>query len=343
MKAERRGFYLSIAFVQLVVIGILMGAIIDKSFGGGKNAYILCFAVWIGIVCFTPLFNSFFASIPKNSGAVIENRFRTYERARNVADHIKLKPTKALREVGPGLQGLLLWERVGWVIDLGKQIILTDPVSAPTRDNIMVTVKWRVILTPLRGYLVNLVRHEGDTVRKFFEGEFRAAITQMISGQYADAVVDAHGITIKPSIFENIIILKGLFIHTFGGGSVIHTDEEQYGTFTNDPQITDIERSAEFQKSVEAVKIGENNAKTIDTYKKAGLEPNQALIAVLETQGLDASTIHDFRFKLDAKGLENLRQIIWGGNPIPGQGGGHGGGKGGGGQGGNKPKQGGTP
>jgi hypothetical protein len=325
LTMSNRMKYLIISFTEILSIGILIGCGFCFFFGWSINAFIIGIMIWTSTVGFTPLVNRFFALIPKNSGAVIINTWRSYEIPSNENDRTKLQPTNALRETGPGFQGLLLWENVGWVIDLGKQIQLGTEITAYSKDNIELTIDWQVILTPLQGYLTYLVRHSDDTVRKFFEGKCRAKIIELISNEHAQSVPAQGTIPAIPNINERIDQLKALFNGLFGGPNSVDEDERQYGTFTNNPQIINIKRSQKFQKSVEALQINKNNAAAIKELVGkvedggAGLNPNQALIGVLSAQDIPTDNLIDVDLRVE--GLQNARyiSIVGGALPRPGK------------------------
>lgn len=298
-----RAYYLTISALEIIAIWLFSSLFAIVVFGGSVNTFIGVFIAWCLLLGFTPLINRFFILVPKNSGAVIVNEFRTYERVTSKDKLTKLQPTEALREVGPGIQGILLWEKVGWLIDLGKQVQLNAPITAYSKDNIELNIEWQVILTPLRNYLANLVRHDDDTVRRFFEGRCRSFIIELISSEYAQEAED------HDSIFEKVDDLKTKFGNLFGGSGTIHPDEEEYGAFTNDPQLIGIKRSASFQKSVEALQINKNNAAAIETLKGKGLQPKQALIGTLSAQGIPTDGLIDVTADVKVEGLENLREI----------------------------------
>lgn len=312
-KADRI-FFLAVAVLEIIVIGLAIGWIGTMFFDAGFITYMIGMMIWIAIVGYTPLVNSFFIVVPRNAGAVISNVFRTYETYSDDKLLTRLQPTKALREVGPGLHGLLLWEKVGWVLNLGKQVVIDKPVTTYSRDHIELTIDWQVILTPLQGYLINLVRHEEDTVKRYFEGRFRSKLIDVVSKQYAQDVLDEDGVTVlKHSIFEqteDLNELKEGFKNFFGGTEGLHDDEKQFGTFTNEPQLISIRRSPDFQKSVESLSINNNNVRALNNLRdKAGLEANLALIAVLASQGKPTDNIRDVAFSGKIQGLENLQNL----------------------------------
>lgn len=311
MKETNRLVCLTFSAGLLIFVGFLIGLMLDLAFGGGLNTYIVAYILWAALLGFTPLINRFFINVPKNSGAVIQNMLYTYKPTATIDELTKLQPTDALREVGPGIQGILLWEKVGWIIDLGKRIKLNSPITAYTKDNIEVNIEWQVILTPLRTFLVNLVRHDDDTVQKFFDGKCRSAIIEMVSQEYAQSTM-VGGVTL-PSIFEKISHLKDKFKNLFGGAGHVHDDEREYGAFTNDPQLTNIKRSSAFQKAVEALQISTSNAEAVNKFKNHGLSPKAALIGTLASQNLSTEGLFDV--DLNVKGLKKLKNLSFVGTP----------------------------
>ncbi len=316
---ERRGEYLLVAILEIVIIGLVLGWIVkfilnERYEIATSTIYISSMMVWISVIGFTGLHRRFFTYVPENSGAVIVNQLRTYEEPKKEEDRTKLMPTKSLREVGPGLQGLLLWEKVGWVIDLGKQITIKKEVTAYSKDKIELKLDWQVILTALRGYLVNLVRHDGDTIALFFEGACQAKLIELISHEYAQDVPAEAGAEAIQSLSERLVIIKEEFNNFLGGPNDTDDIEKQFGTFTNSPQIINIRWPKGFTESAEALRVNMNNAAAMTalTRDNPGLKPNQALIAVLTAQGKSPDGLID----LNISGLENLHTLNMAGNPA---------------------------
>lgn len=302
-----RAIYIMIASAEILVIGFLLGLVIALIFGGGIYALATGFIIWTLILGFTRALNAFFIIVPENSGAVIINLFRTYEENPKPTELVE---TKSLREVGPNLQGILLWERVGWVIDLGKQIMLDKPITTPSKDNIRLTISWQVMLTPLQGHLVNLVRHDEDTVTKYFDGYFRGKLIDFISHELAQSIAAKRGKKATKSVYERQEEIKDEFEKCLGGAGDTSEEEERFGTFTNNPQLLSITRSDDFQKSVEALAINENNARAIKILVKQGLSEKQALMAVLASQEKRTDGLIDAT--VSVTGLDNLQTLVMG-------------------------------
>lgn len=320
---KNRWSVIAISIGEIVGVGLIFGFILvllqnklglENAWGRHLNAYLIGVIIWILVVGFTPLINYFFVIVPKNSGAVVVNTLATYRDPRNDAERTTLQPTLALREIGPGLQGILIWEKIGWIIDLGKQIDLGTQITAYSRDNIELKIDWQVILTPLRGCLTNLVRHSDDTVKKYFEGLFKAKIIELVSREYAQEVIATPGVRASKSVIQRIERLKDEFNSFLGGPKAVSEIEEQYGTFTNNPILVSISRSPAFQQSVESLLINKNNAEAIQNLRKqGGLEANQATIAVLASQGKETEGLID----VNIRGLENAEIVALGAGMMP--------------------------
>jgi len=305
-RPRGRLLYLAFSTAELIFILWFIGFIVDKLVGswmGTVNAYATGAVIGCLILAFTGLINRMFIIVEGNSGGVIENLLRTYQVPVDPNDRTELRPTRALRETGPGLQGILFWEKKFRIIDLGKKIDVLLKITTYSEDNIELVIEAQAILTPLQGYLCNLVRHDPNTVKTYFEGYFRAFIIQMLSHQLAQAIPG------RQSITDKIADLKDDFKGCLGGPRVASYEERQKGTFSNTPQLISIIRSKRFQESVEAMQISKNTADAVKLLQDLGkLEPNQALIAVLAAQGVTNENLVDIKYS----GFENAKRVYLG-------------------------------
>jgi cell division protein FtsW len=93
--------------------------------------------------------------------------------------------------------------------------------------------------------LVNLVRKGEDASQSYFKGRFETKIREWMRKRQ-DKDVDTGSTDLKDE-----------FSNTFGGENQISQTEEDYGMFTNTPQILTINRSDSYQKAAEAVMVAE--------------------------------------------------------------------------------------
>ncbi|MFA6459381.1 MAG: SPFH domain-containing protein [Candidatus Paceibacterota bacterium] len=303
-----------------IILGLrLIG--LDLGPRGQMNVYIMVYMVWAFVFFLYPgpkwpIHKYFFRKSPKNSALVIVNDWSTFEKPKTDVDRTKLQPTSSMRETGPGWQGLIpIIEEVGWTIDLGKQIVLNEPITAYTKDKVKVTVRWQVIITPLRGYLVNLVRHDDETIEKYFMGRCRSKIIQMISNEYSREILDVDGKKVLHRGFnEKIDDLKDKFKDLFDGPDAVSKDEKEFGVYTNDPQITEILRSDTVQDAVEATENAKITAEGIAALKQNNpkMTDKQAAMIMLTLRGLPTDGLRDYTIT----GLENVHTLITADNPL---------------------------
>lgn len=290
---RERTYLIGMMAVQPLIAGAI-GWIINLFFTIGSAGFLIGAMIWTLILLFTPAVHMFFVNVTPNHAVVFANQLRRYESPEHDEHGLKLKETRVLREAGPGLQGKLPWETIAnnRFIDLRRHIVLSSNVSAYSKDGIQLIIDWQVILTPLRGYLTNLVRFDLEAIRKFFLAECQAFIICMIN---------KHD---EKWIFENIGNLEEEFEYLFGGP--VHTDdtEELYGVFTNDPQLVSVTRSEAYQKAAEAKEIAAKNAEAVRKFKDLGIDPEHALNVVLAQQGgnVDIKAIR-------ISGLEELKNV----------------------------------
>jgi hypothetical protein len=153
----------------------------------------------------------------------------------------------SLREVGPGYNGKFPWEMQFESVNLRSEIVIGNPADKPlicyTEDNITLQIVWQVVLTPLRGFCANLVRKGEEATRAFFQGEFEQAIINFVKKHKERDIA---------GLLPN---LKEEFKKVFGGPDQISDTEEDYGVFTNTPQIVSVTRSTNYQKAAEAEQV----------------------------------------------------------------------------------------
>jgi hypothetical protein len=215
--------------------------------------------VWSLVLFKTPVFGWFFINVKANWAVILGNQtiydqipkglLSGSNQAPNAVDpRTKMYNLKSLREIGPGLRGKFPWEIPFESIDLRSEIVIGNdktPLKCYTEDNIERTVTWQAILTPLRGHLVNLVRKGEDASQSYFKGRFETKIREWMRKRQ-DKDVDTGSTDLKDE-----------FSNTFGGENQISQTEEDYGMFTNTPQILTINRSDSYQKAAEAVMVAE--------------------------------------------------------------------------------------
>ena len=268
-------------FATSVVI-LLFTAIFGKLFVGIPLGII----VWALVLFKTPMFEWSYFNVKPNWALIVGDQL--------VYDKIPDKPQDdsqpdprvgmynldSMREIGPGLRGRKPGEVVYESINLQAEILISKTIRGYTKDNIPLDIDYQFVMTPLRGRLINLARKGEKTSKAFFEGKSDQHIINWLRENTEDGV------------FKCLADLKETFKNVNGGPNRIDEDEEEYGWFTNTPQITRVKRSAEYEKAAEGFMVGQKAGDVIEEINKSydGHEkpdPNMVLAAATRMIGQD--------------------------------------------------------
>ena len=246
-----------------VGIALLLSTILWWMGFAPQLALLVGVAGWSLIILKTPVFDWFVINVENNWVVILGNRLE-YDKVPDKPAVVvegtpdprtKMYELKSLREVGPGYNGKFPWEIQFESVHLRSEVIIGDTTNEPlicyTSDNITLEVTWQVVLTPLRGFCVNLVRKGEEATQAFFKGEFQQAIINWIKESK------------ESEIAGMLPTLNGKFVKVCGGPDQISVAEENHGVFTNSPQILTIKRSASYQKAAEAEQVAVRMKKVI--------------------------------------------------------------------------------
>ncbi len=251
--------WLAVTIIDHTLTGVIVGII-----------------AWSLILFKTPVWDWCFINTKANWVVIMANQ-TTYDVVPSkLADRTDVEsfPLRSMREVGPGIRGKLPWEVRSAELNLESEIVIGNkssgsPLKCVTGNEIEVFVVWQVILTPLRGYLVNFIRQDETAVKAYFSGQFEQAILTWVKGQ------DEGGIAGKLSD------LRLAFEHVFGGPNEVHPQERKNGTFTGDPQINSYARNAEFQQAAQAGQVAQRLQVVVQTVNAAfgeGVKPDPNVV-----------------------------------------------------------------
>lgn len=205
--------------------------------------------IWTVVLYKTPVFDWTFINVQKNWSVIVANQIVYDKLPDDKNARTKAFPLTSVREVGSGIRGKKPNEVVIESINLLGELVTGtveggEKLQCYTRDNIPLLIGWQAVLTPLQGYLVNLARKGEDASKAFFRGEFEQFIISWIKTRDED------------NVFSSLENLKKEFTDSiFGGSDVVDPREEEYGIFTNTPQIISVVRDPRFQKAAEGVEI----------------------------------------------------------------------------------------
>lgn len=266
---------MTVFMVQIVMICIITAGF--TVFTGAVTGLCLGLITWVMILTKTPLFKWFFVNVTPNWSVILGNQINRDVVPVNPDERIKMFRLVSLREVGPGLHCKLPWEMVADTVDLRSELVIGSskggPLECYTAGNIKLLIEWQVILTPLRGYLPNLIRKGQDATKAYFKGAFEQAIIAWVKTKT------------ETEVFDSLSDLKSFFAEVFDGGSKVSEVEKEFGVFTNNPQIISVNRSPDYQRAAEGVQIAARTQEAIERLKLAGADANLLLLAAAATTG----------------------------------------------------------
>ncbi len=267
--------------IQIIMIGFI--AYVFHFFLGIAFGSLSGIVIWSAILIKTPVFDWFVINVEQNWAIVLGNQLIRNEVSSasnnpNTPDpRTQMLPQKSLRVVWPGINLKLPWEIQFDSVDLRSEAVIGNTLKCYTEDNIELLVTWQVILTPLRDeHLANLVRKGQDAAKAFFTGTFEQEITRWVKTKKEAAV------------FAALNDLKSHFSQIFGGPNVVSKIEENYGLFTNEPQIVSLNRGENYQKAAQATAVGAIILDLIQKLRQASpqADANMILAAAAATTGI---------------------------------------------------------
>ncbi|MDB5239290.1 MAG: hypothetical protein JWO00_625 [Candidatus Parcubacteria bacterium] len=205
--------------------------------------------IWTSILFKTKVFDYFFINVKQNWVVVLGNQLVKDDIPNDPDERIKMFERGALREVGQGIRGKWPWEVPVESVNLRSEVIIgpakdKNLLVCVTKDEVQLSINWQVVMTPLVGFAVNLIRRNQAAIEAYFKGIFDQKII---------AWIKLHK---EEEVFNQLNDLKKMFEDTLGGGSVASIEEMDWGTFTNDPQLINVNRNERFQKAAEGTQVG---------------------------------------------------------------------------------------
>jgi len=265
-------------------------------------AYGVAAILWALIFFFARGVDMFVVNIVEFHAAVLTSGFNRNRSPDDDLKRVKLERSRKFREVDFGLRPKRPWE-TATIIDMRKQRMIKKTLKGYSSDGIGVTINILLPIRPLPGFLPNLVRHTENTIDGMLISTCEAFVEEYMSKRE------------QLYILNNLAELKELFRKVYGGSGSIHEAERECGVFTDEPILSDFERSKKFQESAEALMIAKNTANAVKALLE--IDPDMggkaALDAVLATEGDATMTITAIR------GLENLKYAGGAFLPMGGQ------------------------
>lgn len=283
-----------------IILSVMFGLITDywlASFIAGS----VC---WTYLLCKTRMYDMFFINVKPDTAMILGNQMIRDDIPETEGERTKMFHRKSLREVQAGFKGKFPWEvEVESVNIRAAEPIGTKgkPLKVTTQNQIPLEIEWQVILTPLPGYLVNLIRKGDDNSKSFFEAEFTRHITAWVKEKD------------EKDVYKSA--LDSDFCNHLGGPDSIHEDEKEYGMFTNKPKIISIDRDKKYQEATQAEVIATNigNAgkvmQTIFTNGDLKPDPNVALVLASAAAGVQTSGVVIIP-GLEKTGAENTTALL---------------------------------
>lgn len=215
--------------------------------------------IWVAVLFKTPVFEWSFWNVRPNHVLIVGNQTQ-WDKIPDGHDRTKMFELASMREVGPGVRGKK-WTEVAYTgVDLTKEVVIGNggetgkpPLRCYTSDNIPLDIHWQVVLTPLRGSCINLVRNGEEAVIRFFQGRFEQFLISWVKTQ------DEKG------VFAAVDDENSPFAKLLGGPDIVHKDEYENGAFTNRPQIRRATRDPSFDLAAQAVRMSTDMRTAMET------------------------------------------------------------------------------
>ena len=274
------------ALIQLAMIVVIMFLLLYITENLEISA-LGALVTWAIVFFKTPFGGWFFVRVKGNHAIVLRNELISDKVPKNMQARTILRDEKAWREVGPGFQGKFPFEAVVQGVNTESEIVIgatrERPLECTTADNTRLYVTYQVKVTPLRGFLVNLVRQSEDAVIAQVRGEFEQFILHWVKGKTEDEV------------FRALADLQEQFKSVLGGPGIVVLMEEQLGVFTNEPQITSVSKHPKYAEAAEGQKTSGFVANSVETILNSfvggdgqllpGIDPNLVLVVAAANSG----------------------------------------------------------
>ncbi len=214
-----------------------------------------------------------------------------------------------LSEISGGLSMKLPWESIYKTIDIRKDIFTMkhlDGESYPTINGFLLEVKWIVVISPNIGHLVNFVRFKPEDAQVQVRARVTAFLNAFINQHTDNEVIGGMSKKSSPGFHD----LQNEFENIFDGPH-LHQIEEDYGIWTGRPEVFDVDRDMESQKTratkgkVEALKEA---ADFLVEGSKVKGKPTMTYKEALKMAQTEHETRKAESFDLDVSGLPSGMQ-----------------------------------
>lgn len=230
--------------------------------------------------------------VPKNRAYVLIS-----QGPKITTEGARLSAPARMREIHSGLNFKLPTEKAAWNIDMQADMQIGTKLEVKTLDNQLATVEWQIKLTPLEGYLVNLVSKGPEQGIAFFTGDATAFINRWFWNHNLEDYFkkkpnyDELNEEEKKKAKENDIDEQ---FKDFYNGEGIHDKERSAGLFTGIPQIVRVTLSTEMAKAKQATKITHEISSQLTELKRnfPGIDINTAFLRIAEIAGTQTNTIN---------------------------------------------------
>lgn len=214
------------------------------------------------------------------------------------------KFTGKQRVLFQGRTGKFLWEEVGTLVDLRAELKDIPEETWATGAGALMDAKYVYILHP-RATEKGILAYASFT-RDTVKAAARNLFSIMLS--------DHFGKCKKPEkLLGKDDVNKAVF-ETPEGKDKICKFEEEYGVICSSVKLEDVDFDAETQKARDVISKAESMAKATEKLIKAGWSPE---VAEKTIRMSNIPGIQEYILSLDAKGLENMTSVVFGGG-FPG-------------------------
>lgn len=182
-----------------------------------------------------------------------------------------LNKLDAYRELGMGLWGKKIGEKVVAAFNVDAQIICDEMVTVPDMNQIPCIVKYQLRLVGLRGWLFKLKLIGEAAAKKYFQGQVMAAIQSKFAHNDGEKVR------------KDLEAFSKEFGELFGGDDKVDPREKQYGLITRNLVIEFIGVPDKILDSKVRISVNKNVAKSMEPLIKMGVTPDLAFAQVSGT------------------------------------------------------------
>ncbi|MFA6601594.1 MAG: SPFH domain-containing protein, partial [Candidatus Paceibacterota bacterium] len=276
-----------ILIVIIMIVGLVWGGILSVF-----EASITSSAVWVSLLCFTPMFGAWFIKPRENTAVVLANALRKQSRLVTEDQLTSMQPSRTMRVIyGPTFAGKMPYEEIvnGKVINLRKSTKLSGKVEVTTSDGVKCSVEWAMFIAPILAdiYIINLARHTLDKIIETFTRKNEAFIesvvrTLSVDQLFGEIYVDPTS-QVRTTVGQNL--LRNRFACLYLGERRLHPLEKEMGMQTKDIIISRVILDPAYQNALQTKEIAQKRSEAVKLYRDQGVSADVAANIVVVDSG----------------------------------------------------------